>query len=147
MADISLEWIEIADPRMADVDELRHIALFEPFGIPRVDKWNDDIPGATHLVAIVDGRISGYACLILQGGTGQVRQVCVDPALRGSGIGTALMIEVVARARLLELESIWLNARCTAEEFYERLGWNTTSGRFPFGRTGLPHVRMEYPLD
>lgn len=147
MADIVLEWIQTSDHRMPEVDELRHIALFEPFGLPRVDKWNDDIPGARHLVGVADGRIVGYACLIVADDGGQVRQVCVDEQLRGSGIGKAMMVEVVAEAYRLGLAAVWLNARYTAEEFYTGLGWITTSGTFPFGRTGIPHVRMEYPLD
>lgn len=146
MVDITLEWIDTFDPRMEDVAELRYVALFEPFGIPRSDIWNDDIPGVNHLIATVEGAIAGYACLIVDEDRGQVRQVSVSPAQRGTGVGRALMIEVVAGARRFDLGELWLNARVTAEPFYARLGWQTTSGEFPFGRTGVPHVRMEYPL-
>ena len=146
MVDSVLEWIETDDPRMADVSELRHLVLFQPFGIPRSDTWNDDIPGIHHLVVMVDGEIVGYACLIVDGDLGQVRQVCVQPRLQGSGVGRALMIEVVDQARRLGMSLAWLNARTSASDFYRRLGWTVTSGEFPFGRTGVPHVRMEYPL-
>lgn len=145
MVDIVLEWIPTDDPRMAEVSEVRHVALFEPFGLPRVDTWNDDIAGARHLIASVDGSVAGYACLIVEGSTGQVRQVCVLPRLRGAGVGRVLMTEVVEEARRLSLDRLWLNARVTAEDFYVRLGWVVTSEAFPFGRTGVSHVRMEYP--
>ncbi|MDO9557385.1 MAG: GNAT family N-acetyltransferase [Coriobacteriia bacterium] len=146
MSDMAFEWIETSDPRMAEVSELRYVTLFEPFGVPRCETWNDDIPGIHHLIVTVDGRVSGYACLIVAGESGQVRQVCVLPALRGAGLGRGLMTEVVAHAQRLGLSLAWLNARTTVEDFYRRLGWVTTSGEFPFGRTGVPHVRMEHPL-
>jgi predicted GNAT family N-acyltransferase len=147
MTDILLVWIETSDPRMLEVNELRHVALFEPFGIPRCDTWNDDIPGVHHLIAVVGERVVGYSCLIVDDDEGQVRQVCVAPRQRGAGIGRALMSEVVDEAARLGLGTVWLNARVSAEDFYRRLGWVTTSGEFPFGRTGVPHVRMEYPQD
>jgi predicted GNAT family N-acyltransferase len=50
-------------------------------------------------------------------------------------------IEDEAQRRGLTLLS--LNARTTAQGFYSRIGWRTVSDVFPFGRTGVPHVRME----
>ncbi|MDZ4655220.1 MAG: GNAT family N-acetyltransferase [Coriobacteriia bacterium] len=141
-----LEWIETHDSRMAEVDELRYVALYEPFGIPRGDAWNDDVPGVRHLIVLVDAIVVGYACLIIEADRGQVRQVSVSPRLRDTGIGRSLMAEVAEEARRLGLSLVWLNARTTVEDFYHRLGWVTTSGEFPFGRTGVAHVRMEYPL-
>ncbi|MBN2404151.1 MAG: GNAT family N-acetyltransferase [Coriobacteriia bacterium] len=146
MAEVVLEWIAADDPRMAEVDDLRHVTLFEPFGVPRADSWNDGVGGALHLTAFRGGRAVGYACLIVDERCGTVRQVCVASELHGTGVGRALMTEVVEQARRLALDSLVLNARVTAEDFYLRLGWATTSGRFPFGRTGMQHVRMEFPL-
>ncbi len=147
MADAVFAWVAADDPCMAAVHELRHEALFAPFGIARDDRWDDKGEDRRHVVAAIDGAIVGYASLILPGdGTGHVRQVSVRPSLQRSGIGGALMREVEAEARRLGLELLWLNARHTAESFYHRLGYRTVSGRFPSGRTGIPHVRMELPL-
>ncbi|MHB1136147.1 MAG: GNAT family N-acetyltransferase [Coriobacteriia bacterium] len=147
MAPCTLEWIEATDPRMAEVHAVRHEALFAPFGIPRDDRWDDEGADRWHLAALVDGHVVGYACLVLDpGGAGHVRQVSVSTNAREQGIGRALMLEVEAEARRRELRLLWLNARCTAEGFYHGLGWRTVSGVFPSGRTGVPHVRMEWPL-
>lgn len=141
---VTVEWIDAADPRMAEVNTVRHNALFAPFGIPRNDGWDDGGMDRCHLVALLDGRVVGYACLLLESdGTGHVRQVSVADDVRGQGVGRALMLEVEHEARRRGLPLVWLNARCTAEDFYHRLGWRTTSGVFPSGRTGVPHVRME----
>lgn len=148
MAAITLEWLDADDPRMAEVDAVRHEALFAPFGLPRVDGWDDEGVDKCHLAAIDEGRVVGYACLLLEAdGTGHVRQVSVLEDVRALGVGRALMDEVMAEARRRGLPLVWLNARCTAEGFYHRVGWRTVSGVFPSGRTGMPHVRMERRVD
>lgn len=142
--DVRLEWIEVDDPRMAAVHDLRHEALFAPFGIPRDDGWDDLGVDRRHVIAVLDGEVVGYASLLLaEDGTGHVRQVCVRPLLHGGGVGSVIMREVDAEGGRLGLSLLWLNARVTAEAFYRRLGWQTVSGVFPSGRTGVPHVRME----
>jgi len=141
---VSLEWIDAHDPRMAEVHALRYEALFKPFGLSRDDRWDDEGEDRRHLVALVDGVVSGYVCLLLdRDGGGHIRQVSVSPHLQKSGIGRALMAEVEAEGARMGLPLLWLNARVTAEPFYNRLGWSTVSGTFPSGRTGVPHVRME----
>lgn len=143
-----LEWLDATDPRMGEVHAVRHEALFAPFGIPRDDRWDDEDASRCHLVALVDAHVVGYACLVLDpDGSGHVRQVSVAEAVRGQGVGSELMREVEAEARRRGLTLVWLNARCTAEGFYQRVGWRTVSGVFPSGRTGMPHVRMERWLD
>jgi len=143
-ADVRLEWIEVDDPRMVAVHDLRHEALFAPFGIPRDDGWDDVGVDRRHVIAVLDGEVVGYASLLLgDDGTGHVRQVCVQPLLHGGGVGSAVMREGDAEGVRLGLSLLWLNARVTAEAFYRRLGWRTVSGVFPSGRTGVPHVRME----
>lgn len=145
--EITLAWIADDDPRMAEVHALRHEALFAPFGIAREDHWDDSGLDRHHVIALKDDEVVGYASLLLEpDGSGHIRQVSVRPALHRSGIGRALMTECEAEARRLRLPSVWLNARITAEGFYHRLGYETVSGTFPSGRTGMPHVRMEKPF-
>lgn len=147
MSALGFAWIDADDPRMAEVDVLRHEALFAPFGLSRVDVWDDAGADRRHLVVMRDGRVVAYACLLLDpDGTGHVKQVCVRPEMQRSGIGRALMIEVDVEAARLGIARLWLNARVTAEEFYRRLGWETVGEAFASGRTHVPHVRMEKSL-
>lgn len=144
MIPLEFVWIEADDPRMAQVHALRHEALFAPFGISRDDRWDDAGEDRCHLAALSDGEVVGYACLLLDAeGGGHLRQVSVWPALQRSGVGRALMLEVEAEAVRRGLRLLWMNARVTAEPFYQRLGYATVGGVFPSGRTGVPHVRME----
>lgn len=89
---------------------------------------------ANHLfVAEQAGRVVGtYQLTVLPGMAergrtrGKIESVHVDPALRGSGVGAAMMRHAVAEARalgigLLELSSS--KSRKDAHRFYERLGF------------------------
>ncbi len=144
---LALEWLVADDPRMCAVHELRHAALFAPFGLPRDDGWDAAGAERLHLVALRGADVVGYASVILEpDGTGHIRQVSVAEAVRGAGVGRALMEEAEHEAHRRGLRQLWLNARVTAEGFYHRLGYTTVSEVFPSGRTGVPHVRMERPL-
>ncbi len=144
MQDIVLEWLDPSDPRMAQAHALRHEVLFAPFGIPRDDRWDDEGADRLHIAAFRDGELVGYANMLLNpDGTGHVRQVSVLPELQRSGVGRALMEGIEDEARRRGIARLSLNARTTAEGFYARIGWRTVSDVFPFGRTGVPHVRME----
>ncbi len=89
---------------------------------------------ANHLfVAEQGGRIVGtYQLTVLPGiaergrTRGKIESVHVDPTLRGSGIGAAMMRHAIATARekgigLVELSSN--KSRTDAHRFYERLGF------------------------
>lgn len=142
--DLAIEWIAPDDSRMPAVHELRHESLFAPFGLPRDDRWDDAGEHKRHVIATMGGRVVGYASLLIDdSGHGHVRQVSVGDQLRRRGVGSAVMRAVEDEAARLGLSLLWLNARVTAEPFYLALGWETVSGAFASGRTGMPHVRME----
>ncbi len=142
-----LRWLSPYDPLMHQVDDLRYEVLFEPFGVPRNDMWNDAHPDVHRLAAVHDGAVVGYACLLVEGHDGQVRQVSVAFDRQGQGVGRAVMVELERQARALGLTRLYLNARLKAEPFYHRLGWTTLPGDpFPSGRTNLLHVAMEKHL-
>lgn len=144
---LALHWVSADDPRMAEANDLRHAVLYAPFGVPRTADWGDADESVRLLVVSREGRVVGFASLVLEGsGSARVRQVSVAFDVQGTGVGRALMREVEAEARRRGLTRLWLEARTTAERFYHRLGYVTVSGVHPSGRTGLPHVTMELPL-
>jgi GNAT superfamily N-acetyltransferase len=133
---------------LEQAEELRYLVLHEPFGVARDDCWDDGDPASSHVVALADGRVVGYARLIAEAGepSPQIRQVAVEPAWERRGIGSALVQALVEQARSEGRASVWLNARVTALPFYERLGFEVTSEVFRTPRTYLPHRRMELGL-
>lgn len=145
---VELRYIRGDDPLMRDVADLCYETLHRPFDVSRNDEWNNLDPGSTHLVALQDGRVVGYARLLLEDvDWGHVRQVAVYPEARGRGIGSALVSELVEEARRKGLPHVFLNARLTAVGLYERQGFAVVSpAPFRMARTYLPHVRMEMDL-
>jgi len=116
-----------------------------PFGVQRDDNWGDPDPHSFHLLALEGDRVVGYSRLIDDGGSAQIRQVAVAFDRQQTGLGSALMTETLGRAHDLGLSPVFLHARLTAVGFYERLGFVTVSDDpFPYGRTGVLHVRMEW---
>lgn len=143
---VELRFVAADDPHIAQADELRHVALFAAYGLPREDRFDDTGNGMHRLVALLDERVVGYGCLIERDDEAQIRQMSVSPDLQRSGIGTAVVRGLVARAAERGFSRVCLNSRATAETFYQRLGFKTVSAPFPTGRTGQPHVRMEIEL-
>lgn len=142
-----LHYVRAGDVLLSEAAALRYAVLFEPFEVPDDGDWDDADPASTHLVAVEDGEVVGYARLIaMPDGSARIRQVVVEPSRQRSGIGSSLVLELIGLARRRGIPLVWLEARVTAIAFYERLGFTARPGVFPYGRTGLPHVRMEQPL-
>lgn len=134
-------------PLIAQVEDLCYRTLHEPFGVSRQDDWDQMDPGSTHLVAVVNGAVIGYARLLDEGGWGHIRQVGVEPEWRRRGIATMLVKELVEIARQRGMRRLYLNSRLPAVPVYERAGFHVVSPEpFPSPRTYLPHVRMELDL-
>jgi GNAT superfamily N-acetyltransferase len=131
----------------AEVVDLRHAILRA--GLPRETAIfpGDDDPEALHVVAEAsDGRTVG--CVTLHPSTWngepawQLRGMATDPAVRGSGVGRALLdyLDQHIRSRS-HVRHVWCNARVPAAGFYRRAGWRVESEVFEIPTAG-PHVRM-----
>ena len=92
-------------------------------------------PDRPILIADVDGFVAGYAFCIQQETKDNpvlcdrkvlyIDDICVDEAMRGRGIATALYDRVVGFARELGCHSVTLNVWCGndgAMKFYEKCG-------------------------
>jgi ribosomal-protein-alanine N-acetyltransferase len=121
-----LAWLEaasFADPWPGELlgDELAH-------------------PAALMLVAAnAEGPAAGYACFRLAGGEGELLRVAVDPALRGRGLGTALVAAGLARLRQAGVCSCHLEVRpdnASALAVYLRLGFALAGRRPGYYRDG-----------
>lgn len=105
-------------------------------------------PHIRFFIAERDGTPCGCAALAVMGDYGEVKSMFVDPTLRGSGTGAALMERLEAEARALGLAAMKLETGddlYPAHRLYRRHGF-TDCG--PFGDyTDGPHsVFMEKRL-
>lgn len=88
-------------------------------------------------VAVVDGRIAGFATLL----SGELEDLFVDPGWMRRGIGRALVLDAVAVARAQGLERIEVIANDHALGFYERVGFvRDGTAETAFGRGSRMHL-------
>jgi len=143
---ISHRIITTADPEYESEKALRNRALRVPLGLTlsAADISGDD--GPTHLVAIDDvGTV--VACVLLEfpgDGTAHIRQMAVEEACRGRGIGAGLIAYAEQTARAMGIRKVNMYARVYARGFYERLGYHAVSQEFI--AVTIPHIEMEKDL-
>jgi predicted GNAT family N-acyltransferase len=71
----------------------------------------------------------------------QLRGMASDPAVRGSGVGRAMVDDGLARIAARGGDLVWCDARVAAVGFYERMGFTVVTDEFDKPGIG-PHVGM-----
>jgi GNAT superfamily N-acetyltransferase len=105
----------------------------------------DEDPATVHLGAFDEaGQCLGIATLVRNKGL-QLRGMAVEPAVRGTGVGAAVL-EAVHRTAVEEgFSDLWCNARVSAVGFYEKGGWTREGEQFEIPDVG-PHYVMHRRL-
>jgi predicted GNAT family N-acyltransferase len=126
----------------ADLRAVREAVFVREQGVPAELEWDGADPACLHWLARArDGRPIGTARLKPDGHLGRM---AVLAAWRGLGVGSALLAEVLARARDRGLARVYLNAQVQAVPFYARHGFAVTGP--PFEEAGIAHRRMALAL-
>ena len=138
--------ITTADPEYEGEKELRNRVLRAPLGLTLSD---DDVRGEDRqihwIAADGSGRVIGCVLMAVPGdGTADLRQMAVDEARHGQGIGRGLVERVEQTARGMRISRLTLHARLYARGFYERLGYRAASDVFTL--VTIPHIKMEKNL-
>lgn len=87
------------------------------------------------------------ACLVIRPELqplAKLRQMAVQPALQGQGLGKRLVLTVEQWLIARDFDQIKLDARLTALGFYQSLGYQALGS--PFEQVGIPHVLMNKRL-
>ena len=139
---IALREVAFGSDEYAQMCAFRDIHLRRPLGLTLS---HDDVRGEDkqfHIAAIQDGGIIGTVVLkpaspVLL----TLRQMAVDPNLRGSGLGRSIVSFAEKLASDRGFSEIEMAARITAEGFYERLGYHRFGDVFV--EVTIPHVHMK----
>jgi ribosomal protein S18 acetylase RimI-like enzyme len=86
-----------------------------------------DIQSSHCLVAEHDGAICGYVLTFVNAEGALLRDLFIDPAYFGRGLGRELFQRAIAHARECHARRVVLHADPNARGFYERLGMQCTS--------------------
>jgi len=135
------------DATIEDAHTVRRIVFIDEQGVSEAEEMDGRDEDATHVVAYdTEGGLPvGTARLRRKDErVGKIERVAVREEYRGEGLGARLMDEIETEARREGCSSITLHAQTAVEEFYEELGYRTTSGVFE--EASIPHVEMEKEL-
>ncbi|WP_345770446.1 GNAT family N-acetyltransferase [Blastococcus saxobsidens] len=123
-------------------------AVLRPDG-GAITRAGDEHPDTVHLAARLDGAVIGVVrfspapCPYRPGSRApwQLRGMATDPAVRGTGVGRALVEHGLARLADLGADLVWCDARTSAVGFYERTGFRVVGEEFDKPDVGR-HVGM-----
>ncbi len=133
-------------PEYARMVDLRYRILREPLGLGFTPEQLAAETADTLIGAFAGETLVG--CLVLSPRSAtqtQMRQVAVEPAWQGQGVGRRLVGFSEQAARRDGAAEILLHARETAIDFYLRLNYVLIGE--PFMEVGLPHHAMRKRLD
>jgi predicted GNAT family N-acyltransferase len=139
MVDVRLGGWQALGP---EAQAIRSAVFIDEQRIPAEMEWDAADAGCVHAVAynrfgraLATGRLLEHVP-----GTAKIGRMAVLPALRGSGIGRALLEALMAHARQRGEREVLLHAQAGAEAFYQRLGFQPRGPRFE--EAGIVHVEM-----
>ncbi|RBQ16587.1 ribosomal-protein-alanine N-acetyltransferase [Spongiactinospora rosea] len=135
------------------VDDLPAVLEIERSTFP-ADAWSegmlrgelDDQPRTRHyVVALVGGEIVGYAGLAAAGDQADVQTIAVTAAHQGTGVGGAMLRELLAEAARRGATSVFLEVRADnpqARGVYERYGFTELGVRRGYYDDGTDAITM-----
>lgn len=137
---VSADWARASD--RDTIRPLRRAVFVEEFGLPGTCEADELDPGALHLIARDDAdRAIGVARLTADH---RISRVAVLSAARCQGVGTALLRQLVDRARSFGWPHVQLDAQVDAVDFYTREGFAAVGELFE--HAGLLHQAMRKAL-
>lgn len=133
------------DAEREDALAVRREVFIDEQGVPEGRELDGRDDESVHFVAYDDGAAVGAARLReYEAGTAKAERVAVLADHREAGIGRALMDRLEETARERGYGQLLLYAQVPVVGFYERLGYEVTSGEFE--DAGIPHREMRKRL-
>lgn len=110
--------------------------------VPESDEWDDDDAVSVHALATLNREPVGTGRL---NPGGKIGRIAVKAVLRGRGIGTLILRQLLHEAYHRGIREPYLHAQVQAVPFYEKLGFRIEGD--VFDEAGISHVRMTHALE
>ena len=133
------------DTPLEEVYRIRDEVFVDEQALTDDARTDPDDHRSFHYLALLGEQPVGTGRLTLYGREAQVAWVAVRLQWRKHGIGKALMLSIIERARMESATHIVLNAQTHAISFYSALGFNVVGGEFFM--SGIGHQVMIKRLD
>ena len=128
---------------LADLRAVRETVFILEQKVPEEEEWDALDPKSHHVLARDErGRPIGTGRLTPEH---KIGRMAVLPEWRGKGVGDALLVALLDKARSLGWTEVKLNAQCSAEAFYARHGFTPYGERFM--EAGIEHQAMRRDIE
>lgn len=143
-----IKQIELNSELYKQACQLRYQLFYQPHGLSFDSIFNSQETESIHLGIINDKLLLAYGQLTQQTAqTYKIGQMVVHPNYQRQGLGKKLLAELIAIAQQKDANQIVLDARISAVNFYQQLGFEKILGtEHPSAITGVPHIYMELKL-
>jgi len=126
-----------------DLRSVREPVFVVEQNVPVEEEWDALDPQCQHVIARdAEHRPIGTGRLTPEH---KIGRMAVLPEWRGKGVGEALLMALIDKARALGLREVTLNAQVGALGFYEKFGFAPYGERFE--EAGIEHQAMKLALD
>jgi len=124
------------------LSQIRRTVFIEEQNVPEELEWDEDDKKSIHALG-TDNDNKPIACARLKM-DGHIGRMAVLKEHRNTGIGTAMLKQIINFARTLKMKSVFLHAQTSAIPFYEKQGFIITSDEFM--DANIPHKSMTLDL-
>jgi len=125
--------------------KIRTIVFVEEQKVPAVEEIDEFEDESVHYVLVVDEKIVGTARTRIIENYGKIQRVAILKEYRGKGFGKLLMEKIIEDLKQNKvLKYIKLGGQCSAQNFYEKLGFEAYGDIFD--DAGIPHVHMKMKI-
>lgn len=101
---------DVSTAMLAEIAQLERLSFSDPWSDAAFASLTDN-PNVLFRAALNGGRVAGYLVLIFAADTAQLANIAVDPALRRSGIGAALLDDALEFCRRHGIADVSLEVR------------------------------------
>ena len=132
--------VEIADWErdQATLRAIREAVFVAEQNVPPELEWDGIDQDCLHVIAYTNDRTAVGTARLL--GDGHIGRLAVLAPWRGNGAGSALLLKLIAIAKMRGINSVELNAQTHALAFYQRFGFVAEGS--DFDDAGIPHRHM-----
>ena len=122
---------------------IRKEVFVEKQGVPLVDEFDefDKLNGLSeHVLVYHRAEPVGTGRIRWVVGRGKLERICILEPFRKLGLGKVIISALEEIAEEKEVTQVKLHAQTHAEDFYKKLGYQTSSNIFM--EDGIPHILM-----
>ena len=116
---------------------IRTRVFIEEQHVPEHEEWDDEDSTALHVIAFKDGEAVATARLTQKG---KIGRMAVLKFHRHQGIGSMMLVKLIAAAKQRGLQEIKLWSQTHAQAFYKKHGFTAQGDEFL--DAGILHVEM-----